>query len=412
MIVDCCAENFDFSFNAKNPIVRLHEPTFRAEEIFAAIMPMLETRVTMGDRVKKFEKAYGSALGYSHCVMNNSGSSANLLALSAARSSNFSHQIPAGSEVIVPALSWATTIWPIVQNGLVPVFVDCDPKTWNLDINEVKKAITSDTKAIMLVHVYGNPCNMDDICHLADEYGLHIIEDSCESMGAFFRGQSVGSFGLAGTFSFYFSHHITTLEGGICVTEDFELSEIMRIQRAHGWSREAVEKDAYEAKYSDIDPRFIFVDTGYNLRPTECQAAIGMVQLPKLNDIVNIRRENVKNLRERLDKHSDLFEFQDETEHGRSSWFGFGLKIRDNKRLSVKSITKHLQANGIETRPVIAGNMARHPALKDVNHRCFGDLAHSSKIMDDGFAFGCHHAMGSDAVEYICDQIDNFVRQH
>ena len=407
-IEEYCDREHNFDFDSKNPVIRLHEPTFGAEEIMAALVPMLETRVTMGRRVAVFESEYGNKFGHNHCIMNNSGSSANLLALSAMTSHLLSDPLREGDEVIVPALSWSTTIWPIVQNGLIPVFVDCDPLTWNLDIDEVRAAIGPKTKAIMLVHVYGNPCDMNAILSLAHEYKLKIIEDSCESMGALYNGKSVGTFGAIGTFSFYFSHHITTLEGGMCVTDDYELSEIMRIMRAHGWSREALDKRLYEKMSPHIDPRFIFVEKGYNLRPTEVQASMGSVQLTKLDNIVNARIKNAKFLQNRLNKYSKILQMQVETDESISSWFGVGFVFKEPRTNAVQSIVKHLNKAHIETRPIIAGNMTKHPAMAHINHRINGELKCSSNIMDNGFAIGCHQALDEAALDYMVKMFDGY----
>ncbi len=405
-----CDVEHKFDFDPKNPVVRLHEPTFGTEEIFAATQQMLSTQVTMGKKVKAFEQQYCDAFGFTHANMNNSGSSANLLAVAAMCNPVTKDRLKAGDEVIVPALSWATTVWPIIQHGLVPVIVDCDPKTFNFDLNKLAAAITPKTRAIMLVHVYGNPADMDGVMSLVRKHNLWLIVDSCESMGAYFDGKAVGSFGQFGTFSFYFSHHITTLEGGITVTNDFDLAETMRVQRAHGWSREAEEHQKYVKQYPDIDPRFIFVNIGYNLRPTEVQAAMGAVQLPKLAGFIDNRRKTYDDYRKGLAKYGDFFEFQDEQQKGKSTWFGFAVIETESAPFGVKDITAFLQGKHIETRPVIAGNIARHPVMKMHEHRVAGSLAASDRIMQRGFAIGCHHGVGKAAREYVLSQFDAFMK--
>ncbi len=407
-----CAANHNFNFDPKNPIIRLHEPTFSAEEINAFLEPMLTTHVTMGKEVRKFEEQYSKEFGHKYGVMNNSGSSANLLAVAAIANPQTTNNLKSGDEVIVPSLSWSTTVWPLIQSNLIPVLVDCDPKTFNLDLNKVEAAITPKTKAIMLVHVYGNPCDMDALMALAKKYNLQVIEDTCESMGAYYKGKAVGTFGRVATFSFYFSHHITTLEGGITVTDDFELAETMRIMRAHGWTREADEHAKYVAKYPDIDPRFIFVNLGYNLRPTECQARMGQIQLPKLAGFVNQRRANVATYFKNLSKYSDIFDFQHETAESRSSWFGFSIILKDKCPFKVKEISDFLKAHKVENRPIIAGNIGYHPVMKMYEHRMAGDQSASNNIMKNGFAFGCHQAMNEEAVNYVCSKVDEFVANY
>jgi CDP-6-deoxy-D-xylo-4-hexulose-3-dehydrase len=312
----------------------------------------------------------------------------------------------------VPSLSWSTTVCPLIQSNLIPVLVDCDPKTFNLDLNKLESAITKKTKAIMLVHVYGNPCDMDGLMSLAKKYNLQVIEDTCESMGAYYKNKPVGTFGRCATFSFYFSHHITTLEGGITVTDDFELAETMRIMRAHGWTREADEHEKYVKKYPDIDPRFIFVNLGYNLRATECQARMGQVQLPKLDAFVNIRRKNVEIYRKNLEKYSNIFDFQHETKDSRSSWFGFSIILKKNCPFSTKEISSFLKSQNIENRPIIAGNIGNHPVMKMYEHKMSGDQSVSNNIMKNGLAFGCHQSMNEEAVNYVCSKVDEFVKNH
>ena len=310
-IEEYCAENHNFyGFDSAKPAVRLHEPTFGADEIYAATNQMLTTYVTMGKQVKAFEAQYAAEFGNKYALFNNSGSSANLLAIAALTNYMAKDRLNAGDEVIVPALSWSTTVWPLIQCNLVPVFVDCDPKTYNFDLNKLEAAITPKTRAIMLVHVYGNPCDMDGLMAIAKKHNLQVIEDSCESMGAYYKGKAIGTFGRVATFSTYFSHHITTLEGGVTVTDDFELIEIMRMLRAHGWSRETDEHQKYVSQYSHIDPRFIFINLGYNLRATEVQAVMGQIQLPKLKTFVAQRRENCAYYLAEFAKYSEFFDYQ------------------------------------------------------------------------------------------------------
>lgn len=404
-----CDHYFDFSFHQEHPTVRLHEPTFHHEEIFAAVETMLSTYTTMGKKVRAFENQFADYAGTKYSVMSNSGSSSNLLAIAALANPFTPDYLKPGDEVIVPALSWSTTIWPIIQHNLIPVIVDCDLNDFNLDLNKLEQAISPKTRAIKLVHVYGNPCNMDVIMAFAQKHHLFVIEDCCEAMGAFYDGKSVGSFGHIGNYSFFFSHHINTMEGGISVSNDFNLTETMRILRAHGWSREADEHQKYINMYPDIDPRFIFINLGYNLRPTEVNAAIGQLQLPKLDKLIDIRRETASYYLKNLSKYNEFFHFQQETPKGKHVWFGFPIILKDNTPFSVKDITSYMQKHGIETRPIIAGNMAKHPAFKLYAHRIAGDLSNADTIMKKGFAFACHHAVNQKAREYIVNTIDTFM---
>lgn len=409
-INEYCDTYFDFSFKPESPVVRLHEPTSSGAEVFAAVDTMLSTFTTMGKKVRAFENQYAQYAGTKHAVMSNSGSSANLLAVAALANPFTKDYLKPGDEVIVPALSWSTTIWPLIQHNLVPVIVDCDLDTFNLDLEKLEKAIGPKTRAIKLVHVYGNPCNMDAIMGLAKKHNLFIIEDCCEAMGAFYDGKSVGSFGDVGNFSFFFSHHISTMEGGISVTNNFDLTETMRILRAHGWSREADEHQKYVNMYPDIDPRFIFINIGYNLRPTEVNAAMGMHQLPKLDALIEKRRETAAYYQKHLAKYEEFFHFQTEEPKGKHVWFGFPIILKDKTPFSVKDITSYMQQQHIETRPIIAGNMARHPAFNMYEHRIAGDLSAADTVMKKGFAFACHHAVDEKAREYVVGTIDTFIQ--
>ena len=387
----------------------LHEPTFGEEEIQAACDQMRTTHVTMGPKVREFENQCAEYFGAKHGLMCNSGSSANLLAFAALSNPAVLDRLMPGDEVIVPALSWATSVWPIIQCGLIPVFVDCDLSTYNFDYKKLEEAITQKTRAIMVVHVYGNACDMDHIMDLATKHDIYVVEDCCEAMGATYKGKSVGTFGDIGTMSLYYSHHITTFEGGLCFTDNFELMELMRILRAHGWSREADRKEYYETAYPNIDPRFIFVNIGYNLRPTEVQAVIGMKQLPKLDGFKVHRERAHYKYRSELAKHKEFLRFQVDLENTTVSWFGFGIILTDQAKFTVKEITSYLQSHGIETRPIIAGNMARHPALEMFPHRISGDLNNCDTIMNRGFAIGCHQAITEEQQNYVIGVIDEFM---
>ncbi len=409
-VEEYCAADFGYEFDPRNPVVRLHEPTFSAEEINAALECLLSTYVTMGPKVKKFEDTFASTFGWTDGVMNNSGSSANLLAVAALANPATPDGLRPGDEVIVPALSWSTTVWPIIQCGLVPVIVDIDPATFNIDPNEIEKAIGPRTRAVMIVPVYGNPCAMDAIVDVCKRKNLILIEDCCEALGAYYDGKPVGKFGRVGTFSFYFSHHLTTLEGGISVTDDFELAELMRILRAHGWVREVKDRERWLKKFPDFDPRFLFVNIGYNLRPMELSGAMGLAQLPKLAKFVDTRRENSAWFRRELAQFGDFFEFQEEQSKGRSSAFGFPMRVKKSAGFAVKELTRALNAAHIENRPIIAGNIARQPALKMFEHRVIGDMQHSNAVMDGAFSFGNHQDIDSGARSYVAGQVRAFLR--
>jgi len=403
--------NFDFTFKAENPSVRLHECSFGAEEINAALATMLSTYVTMGKQTKHFEELCSKYFGFEHGIMVNSGSSANLLAVAALVNPVTPDRLYPGDEIIVPALSWSTTVWPLIQCGLVPVIIDVDPQTLNLDLDEVRKAIGSKTRGIMPVHVYGNPCDMDGLMEIAQKHKLIVIEDCCEALGALYRGKSVGSFGAVGTFSFYYSHHITTLEGGICHTNDLHLAETMRILRAHGWVRETQGRELYEAQYPEIDPRFLFVNVGFNLRPTELQASFGPIQLKKLEQFIEIRADNAAFWSQTMAPFGKYLHIQKPTLHGRHSWFGFPMVVRQDAPFDPREFREFLKKHHIENRPLIAGNIAQQPALKHFSHRVFGDLKEANLIMSNGLTFGNHQAVDEAARNYVLEIVTKFFRE-
>jgi len=291
----------------------------------------------------------------------------------------------------------------------VPVVVDIDPETLNIDPNELEAAIGPKTRGVMVVHVYGNPCDMDAVMEICQRRTLILIEDCCEALGAEFGGKPVGGFGRVGTFSFYFSHHMTTLEGGICVTDDFDDAELMRILRAHGWIREVEDPARWTDRHPEINPRFLFVNLGYNLRATELQGAMGSVQLPKLPGYIETRRENAGWLADRLASRADLLRPQRETAGGHHSWFGFPIILAAAAPFGVEDIMGALGRSGIETRPIICGNIARQPGLRMYPHRTQGDLRHASHVMERGFSVGNHQAIDGAAREFIAAEIEAFL---
>jgi CDP-4-dehydro-6-deoxyglucose reductase, E1 len=375
--------------------IKLHEPTFDEEEVAAAVAVLRSKNVTQGYKVKEFEKAFWQT---GHAVACNSGSSANLLAISALKASG---RLKYGDEVIVSALSWSTTVFPLIQHNLIPVIVDCDPDTLNMDMNEALKAIGPKTKAIMPVHVYGNPCDMQELYSIWRHYGLIVIEDCCESMGAMYDGITVGTHADVATFSFYFSHHITTLEGGMVVTKDSDTADMLRIQRSHGWLRDS-DREVPEG----MDRKFCFVELGYNFRLTEVQAAIGLCQLPKLDDIIARRRAAHSSYVKAL-SHIPYLRFQ--KDNGKSSCFGFSI-VLDGAPFTVTELRQYLESRGIETRPIICGNIARQPVMAKYEHRVFGDLKNATDVMVNGFSIGVHQDVTQSDVEYVAESMNEFVK--
>ena len=388
--------------------VPLNSSTFGQEETEAVLSVLRSTQVTMGEKCREFERVFGDYLGGVEAVFVNSGSSANLLAFfalanhAAPQQSNKKRFTP-GSEVIVPAVSWSTTFWPIVQAGAIPVLADSDSRTLQMQPSAMRAALSERTVAVCAVHVLGNTVAMDDVLHFAEENDLWVIEDTCEALGARYHAKPSGTFGDLATFSFFFSHHITTIEGGMIVTRNPEFAELLRCMRAHGWTRNLTKRREIESLYPKIDPEFLFVNTGFNLRPTEINGALGLIQLKKL-DTFNAKRKEIATswhdsflpLTER-----GIISPMQATAGASVAPFGYPVLCRDPQ---VKSqLKRHLNNRGIETRPIICGNMARQPAFTHIKHRVSEDLRGADAIMDCGLLWGLHPLMSSEDVKYVAD---------
>jgi CDP-6-deoxy-D-xylo-4-hexulose-3-dehydrase len=300
-------------------------------------------------------------MGSRYAVMVNSGSSANLLAFAALTNKLNPHALPEGSSVLIPAVCWSTTYAPIIQCGLKPIFVDTDPDTLNLDMEDLERKITHDTKALILVHVMGNPCNMDRIQALCNARGITIIEDTCEALGSKWNGKYVGTFGQFGTFSFYYSHHISTFEGGMVTCNDLASYNLLLCLRAHGWTRYLTNREEVEAAHPDIDPRFCFVNYGFNFRPTDIQGMLGTMQLERLSSKNAARNANYAAIKAAL---VDCPQIGFANESPDAAWFSMCLFLRTPDRISLQEYIAYLTAAGVENRPVISGNMVRQPVVR------------------------------------------------
>jgi CDP-6-deoxy-D-xylo-4-hexulose-3-dehydrase len=390
--------------------IPLQTPSYDWEEVNESLDSLLSTYVTMGKKVELFERLFSNYLNLKYATMVNSGSSANLISLSILTNPTLSNGMKPGDEVITPAATWATTVFPIGDVNTIPVLVDIDLETLNISIDEIEKAITNKTKAIMPVHLLGNPCCIKEIMQIANDNDLFVIEDCCEAHGAEVDGKKVGTFGDMSTFSFFFSHIISTIEGGIIATNNEEFYELSKALRVFGWARNLKKYEEYAKKYNDIDKRFLFVNKGFNMRPTEIQGAFGMHQIKKLEKFIKIRRENADFWNKRLSEHSDYLSTQEERPGTRHAWFGFSLTIKPNSPFTRDEMVKFLEERKIETRPVMIPNIAKQPAINFIKHRVVGDLKNSTYIMNNSFWFGNHHGIGKEEREYIAACIDEFIR--
>lgn len=401
----------EYEFVPGKTKIPLNAPTFGPDEVCEAIESLVRTYVTMGAKVRTFENAFRDYLGSRNATMVNSGSTANLMALSVLSNPLVQNRIKPGEEIIAPAVTWSTSVFPIGNIGATPVLVDVDMNNFGLNVEAVRNAITDRTKAIMAVHLLGNPCDIDALKKIADENGLFLIEDSCEATGAKVGNRFTGTIGTFGTFSFFFSHHITTMEGGMVVTNNDEYAEILKPLRAHGWVREMKARDAIVEKHKHIDPRFLFVNTGFNVRPTDLQGAFGIHQIKKLDDFIRIRQDNADYWNKHLSQFKDVLEFQTERANTRHVWFCFPITVRPDAPFTRKELTSWLESKRIETRPIMAGNLPEQPAFNFISHAVGGGLDNAKMIMRNSFFFGNHQNVGPEEREWVVKCISDFISE-
>lgn len=368
------------------------------EEIDAMQRVIASGMFTMGANVQAFERDFAQYIGSQHCVMVNSGSSANLLMVAALfYTKNPMLKLQRGDEVIVPAVSWSTTYYPLHQYGLKIRFVDIDLHTLNYDLDQLEKAITNKTKMIMAVNLLGNPNDFERIQQIIGKRNIVLIEDNCESMGASYQGKKAGTFGVMGSFSSFFSHHISTMEGGLIVTDDEELYQILLSLRAHGWTRNLPKHNLVCGDKSDdpFEESWRFVLPGYNVRPLEMEGAIGVEQVRKLPGFISARQENGKAFQAAMANHPDILI---QKEIGESSWFGFSMVIRPGSKLTRSVLVKKLNEAGFECRPIVAGNFAKNEVVKYFDSETPFPLNNALHIDTHGLLVGNHHYEISEAI--------------
>jgi CDP-6-deoxy-D-xylo-4-hexulose-3-dehydrase len=377
--------------------------TWGPEEIDAIQRVLASNRLTIGPNVAAFEEAFAAYHGRKYAVMVNSGSSANLLCVAALF---YKRDLPLqrGDEVIVPAISWATTYHPLQQYGLRLKIVDVELATINMDVRQLEAAMSARTRAIVGVSILGNPAALDVMRRFADERGLHFIEDNCESMDAELAGRKAGAFGHLSTFSLFFSHHISTMEGGMVTTDDRELFELVKSMRAHGWVRDLPpDSTLFEKRDDDFYEAYRFILPGYNVRPIEMSGAIGIEQLKKLPGMTAERRKNWA-LFQKLFGGDNRFIIQ--RENGKSSAFSFTIVLNPESGLSRADVMKRLKAADIGYRIITGGCITRHDVIKHYDYQCVDGLPNANLAHDQGFFVGNHPFDLTPQIERLREVLD------
>ena len=355
------------------------------EELDAVSRVIRSGQFTMGENVRRFERAFAERFGVRHALMVSSGSTANLVGI-AALSHTRKRPLQRGDEVIVPAISWATTYYPLQQYGLRLRFVDIELETLNMDVSQLEQALTPRTRMVVAVSILGNPCALDRMRAFCDRHGLILFEDNCESLGASLNGRPAGTFGDIGTFSTFYSHHISTMEGGVLVTNDAELYQLARSIRAHGWTRDLPEDATiYEKREDDFFEAYRFILPGYNARPLELAGAVGVEQLKKLDAMLAARRRNAA-LFQKLFAGDERFVIQ--RENGLSSWFCFTIVLSPRHRIDRRKVMAALKQADIGYRIITGGNFLRHDVIKHFDYDRVGEIRNADIAHDRGFFVG------------------------
>ncbi len=391
------------------------------KEISGLIDASLDFWLTSGRYASALEEKLAGFVGVRYCLLTNSGSSANLLAVSALTSPKLGERrLKPGDEVITVAAGFPTTVAPILQNRLVPVFVDVDLETCNVNVKQLEAAVGARTRAVILAHTLGNPFNLDAVTEIVRKHNLWLIEDNCDALGSTYRGRYTGTFGDLATLSFYPAHHITTGEGGAVLTGDPLLKRI--VESFRDWGRDCWcppgRDDTCGRRFQrqlgalpfGYDHKYTYSHLGYNLKLTEMQAAVGLAQLAKLPGFITARQRNFRLLYEGLQAHGDMFILPRATEHAEPSWFGFFLTLRPGVHFSRRQLINYLEKRHVRTRLLFAGNITRQPAFRGVEHRVAGELKNTDVIMNHTFWIGLYPGLGEKEIHYILNTINDFIK--
>lgn len=392
---------------------------FDENEYLHLIDAILDGWITSGRFSEEFESSLSSYLGSYSSLIVNSGSSANLVAVSSLTSPQLGDRmLRKGDEIITVAAGFPTTVNPIIQNGMVPVFLDVELGTYNIKSDDIQDAVSDKTRAIVAAHTLGNPFDLDTVTNIAKENGLFLIEDNCDALGSEYRGNKTGTYGDLSTSSFYPAHHITMGEGGAVVTQSPEFDRIARSFR--DWGRDCYcETGAsdtcgvrFTQKFGELpygyDHKYVYSHLGYNLKATDLQASLGVAQLQKLPGFAAARKRNFKLLHEGLERYEELLILPEATPNSEPAWFGFPITVRKNNHFARADLVRHLEKKKIMTRMIFGGNLLRQPAYLGIKHRKHGDLSNTDNVMNNSFFIGVYPGITEKHVEYILEKFREF----
>lgn len=409
------------TFDPQKDLVHYAGRVFDEKELVNLVDSSLDFYLTANRYAETFEAAFADYLGVSNSLLVNSGSSANLVAISTLTSPKLGNRaLKPGDEVITVAAGFPTTLAPILQNQLVPVFVDVNLGDYTAISEQLNLAISNKTRAIFMAHTLGVPFDLDEVMALAKKHDLWVIEDNCDALGSRYHEQLTGTFGHLATFSFYPAHHITMGEGGCVVTDDDELARIARSFR--DWGRDCYcaggENNTCGKRFNQqfgslphgYDHKYVYSHIGYNLKLTDMQAAVGCAQLNKLPEFIEKRKRNHAALSEFLGHYEDKLILHRATENSDPSWFCYVITVREDAGFSRNELTRFLEANRIETRNLFSGNLLKHPAFESIDHRVVGNLENTDRIMNNTFFIGVYPGIGTDHLEYISSVFDRFFK--
>jgi len=423
-ILELTAEFVAEEFSAKEFVpgespVAVAGRVFDAADVQSLIDSSLDFWLTAGRFSRQFEREFANFFNLRHSILVNSGSSANLLALTCLTSPTLKdRQLKPGDEVVTVATGFPTTVNPIIQNNLVPVFLDVDIPTYNIDVSQLDAALSSKTRAVMVAHTLGNPYNLDAVTTFCKENNLWLIEDCCDAVGASYNGKMVGTFGDIATVSFYPAHHITMGEGGAVLTDQPRLKTLIESFRDWGrdcWCEPGKDNTCgkrFDWQLGDLphgyDHKYTYSHIGYNLKVSDMQAAVGVSQLKKVNSFIEKRRANFSYLKDHLSNLQEFFVLPEATPNSEPSWFGFPIFVRENAPFTRDELVRHLNDHKVGTRLLFGGNLLRQPAYRNITYRVVGDLRRSDDVMNRVFWIGVYPGLSQPMLDYVTDTIQKF----